>query len=286
MRHVDGPDFICIGMGQAGTGWLYDQLSVHPDFWMPQIKEIRYLNQKVPKMGGAAKRLQRGNRRTGHSGKPHPLEASDRHVPETGVMIGGQPMDVAQYAKMFGMKGDRLTGDITPGYITLSESVIEQIATHLTHVKIVLLLRDPVSRRWSAICKRDRAGRFDESLLDDPERFRTFLDELGKAENATTKAIERWARIAPKMPFRYFFFDDLVTRPDWIRREILSYLGADSEKQSAELPAGYNRKAAHAKLELTPPIQAVLVDHLRHELRACSEQLGEHARSWPARSGV
>ena len=41
-----GPDFICIGMQKAGTGWAYDQLQYHPDFWMPPVKEIHYLDPR------------------------------------------------------------------------------------------------------------------------------------------------------------------------------------------------------------------------------------------------
>jgi hypothetical protein len=35
----DGPDFLCVGVPKAGTGWLFDQLNAHPDFWMPPVKE-------------------------------------------------------------------------------------------------------------------------------------------------------------------------------------------------------------------------------------------------------
>jgi Sulfotransferase family len=288
MVHAEGPDFICIGMPRAGTGWLYDQLLQHPDFWMPPIKEIRYLDREVPALKGAAKRLERGSARTGEKGQRRLFALRDRDFLERAAALGGQPMDVRQYANMFRSKGELLTGDVTPSYSTLSESVIDQIATHLPQVKIVLLIRDPVSRTWSYLSRRHRAGRFKEGLLNDPERFRTFLEGANNVETRSrpSKIIERWARIAPKVPFRYFFFDDLVKRPDWIRREILSYLGADSEKQSGELPADYNRKASAEKLELTPPIRAVLVEHFGEELRACGKAFGGAAEEWPARYGL
>src|SRR2546423_15689927 len=40
-----GPDFICIGAQKAGTGWLYEQLRNHPDFWMPPMKELHYFDR-------------------------------------------------------------------------------------------------------------------------------------------------------------------------------------------------------------------------------------------------
>ena len=39
---VAGPDFICVGMPKAGTGWLFDQLRYHPDFCVPEPVK-RYL---------------------------------------------------------------------------------------------------------------------------------------------------------------------------------------------------------------------------------------------------
>src|SRR5438270_8769299 len=40
-----GPDFCCIGAQKAGTGWLYEQLRSHPDFWMPPMKELHYFDR-------------------------------------------------------------------------------------------------------------------------------------------------------------------------------------------------------------------------------------------------
>ena len=54
---VVGPDFVCIGMAKAGTGWLFDQLNSHPDFWMPPIKGLSYLHKQFPKMSGATRDL-------------------------------------------------------------------------------------------------------------------------------------------------------------------------------------------------------------------------------------
>src|SRR5438045_2764086 len=40
-----GPDFFCIGAQKAGTGWLYEQLRSHRDFWMPPMKELHYFDR-------------------------------------------------------------------------------------------------------------------------------------------------------------------------------------------------------------------------------------------------
>ena len=41
------PDFLCIGAPRSGTTWLYEKLSVHPDFSLPKQKEIRFFNSST-----------------------------------------------------------------------------------------------------------------------------------------------------------------------------------------------------------------------------------------------
>src|SRR5689334_15761196 len=52
-----GPDFLCVGAQKAGTGWLYEQLRSHPDFWMPPVKELHYFDRawRSPRVSPAEK---------------------------------------------------------------------------------------------------------------------------------------------------------------------------------------------------------------------------------------
>src|SRR5689334_5720727 len=94
-----GPDFICIGMQKAGTGWLFDQLQFHPDFWTTPIKELRYLSgpntkplaEKFLRISRNPKRLERAfvNRR--------PLEQRDIQFLELVAGYGDLPMDIDRY---------------------------------------------------------------------------------------------------------------------------------------------------------------------------------------------
>src|SRR3954467_511239 len=141
MTPVDGPDFICIGMPKAGTGWFYDQLSHHPDFWMPPAKELHYLDRTVPRLKNSRQLLEKweimAERAERHGfawGEP------ERAFLEDVVSCAGQPMDIARYARLFRHKGDLLSGDTSPGYCTLTEDVVAEIAAKLPLTKIVLLV--------------------------------------------------------------------------------------------------------------------------------------------------
>ena len=41
------PDFVGIGAQMAGTTWLGHNLQLHPEIWMPGIKELHYFNERI-----------------------------------------------------------------------------------------------------------------------------------------------------------------------------------------------------------------------------------------------
>ena len=55
------------------------------------------------------------------------------------------------YARRFADAGDRLPGEITPGYGMLSPDRISFVARVLPGVRLIYLMRDPVERAWSQV---------------------------------------------------------------------------------------------------------------------------------------
>jgi hypothetical protein len=286
---ANGPDFICIGMAKAGTAWLYDQLQFHPDFWMPPVKELHYLNMASPTLKNARRRY-RNSQSRGSRTPPRRRPGDDRDTQflKEASSLGGQPRNLDKYAALFRFKNEALSGDISPGYITLSDEAVTEVASRFPASKIVLLVRDPVARMWSAASMAHREGRFDAALLDDPADFRAFLEASRaiRERSFPSRVVERWNCCAPQVEFRAFLFDEIEHRPDEARKEILLFLGADPRKPSGILSAGHNRKAAAKKLTLTEPIQTVLVEYFRDELSACVGLFGDPAREWMTRYGL
>ena len=294
MNRTPGPDFICVGAPKAGTRWLYDQLQYHPDFWMPPIKEFRYLDHPYPKMKNAVQFVQlaarspdRVRRRLAKRGARE-WTSQDLEFLREASALDGERMDILRYNSLFRFKGELLSGDISPGYSGLDDEVVKQVAEHIPQTKIVFLVRDPVARVWSGISMLYRHGKFDADILSDPRRFREELERRTGMKNrsAPTEVVERWTRCAPAIPFRYFLFDEIESDPEESRRKILLYLGADPGKASGELPANHNRKAKAEKLPLAEPIKAVLVDYFKDEMRACAKVFGGHAQAWLTRYGL
>jgi hypothetical protein len=288
-----GPDFLCIGMQKAGTGWVFDQLQFHPDLWMPPIKELHYLDRETPKFGNARKTLRKA-KRAQKRGKParkqHRREWDDRDVEflTDALELSGKPIDLEGYANLFKYKRDKLSGDVTPGYSGMQDEVVAAVAKRFPDLKVFLLVRDPVSRLWSQISMANRREKFDRSLLTDPAGFRKFVEEYKPFQKVgfPARIAERWEKFAPNIQFRHFFFDDIATRAAEVRRDILSYLGADPDKSSGDIEPSHNRKAKAEKLEMTDDIKAVIADFFKDELHASAKRFGGHAESWVTRYGV
>ena len=278
-----GPDFICIGMPKAGTGWLYDQLMHHPDFWMPPVKEINYLLGSPRAMKNTIRQLEHSRKkpRDGRCFAPR-----DHNFLKDAGAFANKPTNFERYSSLFRYKGDLLSGDVSPKYCSLAANDIAEIGRNLPNTKIVLLVRDPIARLWSGFSMLNRKGKLDLRVLQNEDTFRSFLAKKGARERMfPTIILERWRQHAPMLPLRHFFLDDIEHQPDETRRKLLTFVGADPEKTSGKFPANHNRKAAAPKLAMPEYARAVLVEYFAEELRACAAQLGGAAEAWPARYG-
>jgi hypothetical protein len=279
-------------MAKAGTAWLYDQTQYHPDFWMPPLKEIGYLNHKIAHVQRAELLLAKAQRRMSKQKKPMArratLDARDFAFLRDAAQLSGKPRNIVEYAGLFRHKGSLLSGDVTPGYSALPPEIISSVATLLPYVRIVLLVRDPIERLWSHLSMIHRKGQFDAAILNDPFAFGAFLRSRPVAGDSSfpTRLISRWETSAPQLRFRWFLFDALASRPEETRREIFRFVGADADKPSGELSPGFNRKANATKLEMTNEIRSVLVERYGDEIIACSALFGGDAEAWPVRYGL
>ena len=289
MSGVEGPDFICIGLPKAGTGWLFDQLNDHPDFWMPPVKELLYLQQPVSQMqfvwpSGEPRGNKRGRERLVHRTN---LDARDQAFLQYAATCRGKRRKMARYAQLFNHKGELLSGDISPPYWSLEDDVIGAVAARFPKAKIVLLVRDPVSRAWSRISMAFRSERFDPALLDDREGFKRYVETTRKIGDISAAGIaQRWRSLAPENPFQWFAFDDIAERPEKARHDIVTFLGADPQKKGQGLAPDYNRKSEEQKLDMNAMTKAVLAEHYADELRAGAALFGGSAAGWLTKYGV
>ncbi len=266
------PDFLCVGAQKAGTSWLYRQLEPHPDFWMPPVKELHYLDNL--------------NRTRRHQTPRANDERDACFVEAINDMSMQSHIDLDRYGRLFSHKGPLLSGDISPAYSTLSDEIIEKVVDHFPNLKVVFLARDPVERAWSQLSMGVRLGVISKFDATDPDEVvRNLLIPGVLARSHPSKIVARWKRYVVPENFRIYFFDDLKENPAALRRSVLRFLGGDPDKPSGRLKPHDNNDARRDKLRLTEKVCERVAQFFEHELKACAVELGGRAKSWPTRYG-
>lgn len=145
------PSAICVGAQKGGTTALFNYFSYHPGIVRSRIKEINFFNCDANYSRGIS---------FYHSFFPR----------RTPFNIG------------------KLTLDITPGYIVNADKTAKRIYDYNPNMRIIILLRDPITRAYSAwqmyrkLCNSDRewffkwvkrcdATRKEDSFVRRPDYF-------------------------------------------------------------------------------------------------------------------
>jgi hypothetical protein len=292
---VQGPDFLCIGLQKAGTRWLFDQLSFRAGFWMPPIKELHFFDQPFPDkrlldllasydLDPAALNVLH----TSNYGRA--LDARDAEFfSEVRAAGPARLRSIDGYAKLFAPKGALLSGELTPGYSVLDDEHIAALSAAFPELRVILLLRDPVARAWSQLCMNVEEGRTAPEPLRDEKRLIWYLKKpLVEGRSFPSRIATRWRRhFGERLGF--FFFDDIVGRPENALQAILRHIGASAEPGNAPIPVDFNRVAierAVPKPVATPAIAKLLEEHFREERVLCAEMFGGPALAWPHRTGA
>jgi hypothetical protein len=285
-----GPDFICVGAQKAGTRWLFDQLAFHPDVWMPPIKELQYLDRSERFLKFAVPLYRRARRDLAAANvvrrrdRERPIELTDIEWLAARLWLYRKPLDLDHYARLFDLKGGRLSGDVSPGYALVPRRLAAEVRARFPSSRIVYFARDPVDRFWSQYCMVAR--RIPQGRPGELDSVRAFLNRRrGRDHSAIRDAVSRW-RIGPGDDrFGLFFFDDLKDDPTALRSRVLAFLGADPGRVGPLSP-DFNRKAEHEKIAMPGPVRDLLAEVFADEILGCAAELGGRAREWPGRYGL
>ena len=278
------PSFLGIGAARAGTTWLHTNLKKHPKLWLPPIKELHYFDVQrrgaqgyciVPDINCwrmswvwyyrhaklLCRRLARLRVRPGFAWRYLFGIRSDRW-----------------YAKLF--RTDRISGEITPAYMLLPRQVVEDIYRLNPDMKIIFLLRNPVSRAWSNL--RLRLGKAVLKATDD-----TILEEMNSPGSVLrsryAQAVNNWRGVFGENQVFIAFFDDLVATPRDLLRSILNFLGVDSS--DANLPATPEKEVnASVKRDLPEHLLPHLYATYLDDLRELEKLVGGPVGKWLAKA--
>jgi hypothetical protein len=244
------PHFIGLGPGQSGSTWLFEQLSRHPDIFLPSKKELNYFNRNLHRYS------------------------------------------LSSYAANFKPGGNCITGEISPGYSVLRGDRIQFLKKMIPEVRLILTVRNPVDRSWSAARRLMERFNFNLEDFDDTELMKYFSSEWaysikgvkriwgdfepGLLEGQYSRIIKHWLRYCTEEQLLVVFFKQLVEEPQTYLETICRHIGANADFK-------WNQDELHTKInanpdqKITPRFQHILETLYQDEIAWLKQRFGETA---------
>ena len=202
------PNFIIVGVARCGTTSLYHYLNQHPEISLSKIKEPKYFS------------------------------SIDLALPQKGV--GDHTVhkriikDEKKYDKLYAeFHHHKCVGDASSDCFYYHENVIPRIKEKLGDVKIIVCLRNPVQRAYSAYSNLVRDSRetlsFREALYNEGDRISKNWDWMWhyKKGSLYADALSHYQKEFSNI--EVVFFEDLTTNVDKVLQRLFSFLEVDKE---------------------------------------------------------
>ncbi len=204
---------------------------------------------------------------------------------------------LAYYASLFEEGGDRISGEITPGYNVLRPERIEFMHKIMPDVRLILTVRNPIERSWSAARRvmsklAEQWGVSFDQIPDDefyeyfskewfyrPERGMVGDVVPGLTQGYYSRTIDNWTRVFPEEQLLVCFFDEMRNDPQAYLRRVLRHIGANDE---VDLDAPSLRKKVNSNPEHAMPqrFHEHLAEKYRSEIEELGQRYGEQVGGW------
>jgi len=188
------PNFFIVGAPKAGTTSLYEYLKDVPGIYFPSIKEPSYFSYLFKS-----------------------------HKPLRKSVIRNKD----EYLKLYqDAKEEKILGDASPAYLSVP-GVAQEIYNKIPDAKILISLRDPVERFFSAYLMHYRLGNFQLSFHAQLENVMNDKDGLGfqlRYRGLYFEGVKRYLDIFSPKHVKIIIFEEWVKNPKNVITEILKFL--------------------------------------------------------------
>lgn len=192
------------------------------------------------------------------------------------------------YARQFSGAGNKVKGDVTPGYGVISKDRIGFIHAIMPRAKFLMLLRNPVDRAWShavmGLCTV--SGRpIDEINVD--EFIAHFRSPRSVRLGSYSRIIANWETKFPRNQILIEFFDDIISAPQVILSRVFGFLGVTIDVDWDLFPLATIVRP-HGKLDAAPASPVTMPDacrdfletFYRDEIDRLSRRFGDPVTRW------
>lgn len=225
------PDVLCIGAQRAGTTWLHSALQGHPQVWACGIKEFHHFDWDGTDGEVAAFRLSTSLARIAEVRDSDMPEAQRESAMRMCLRHGLAPSRTWEgYAALFeSAPRDLIACDFTPAYATLAEPAVAEILRVMPDIKVILMLRDPVTRALSgALHELHRRGVMQPTMEDISAACASPENEL---RTDYLRTLRIWERHLPPHQLLVLFHDDIASDPERVLRRTCEFLGISATEE-------------------------------------------------------
>jgi Sulfotransferase family len=202
------PNFFIVGAARSGTTALHRYLSLHPQICMAAKKETHFFA-------------------TGHF--PPCTGAGDDRLRRTLIQ------DEEQYEQLFaGANGAKAIGESSVYYLYFRETA-ERIAQTVPEAKILILLREPVARAYSAYTFMLTDGRemlgFEESLGREQERIQKGWEPIWwyKELGLYSRQVRQYMDVFGTQQVKMLLYEEFFANLGQTLREVFGFLGVNED---------------------------------------------------------
>jgi hypothetical protein len=212
------PDFLILGVQKGGTTSLFRYLEGHPNVVSVFKKEIKYFDCNYPKG----------------------LDWYRSHFPSSAEMSSGYNSKIQ---KVSGMSDPvQKSGEASPNYI-FHPLAAQRVKETVPNARLILLLRDPVSRAYSHYNGNRQRGREklsfpeaieqeenrlageEEKIISDPDySMYRFLHFSYLTRGIYIDQVRNWFSVFPREQFLILRSEDFFEGPRRVFEQVLSFL--------------------------------------------------------------
>ena len=200
------PNFLIVGAAKCGTSSLHKYLDQHPDIFMSKVKEPRFISSQVT---------------------PFPLNGPGDHKVEAWYV-----KNYDAYAKLFeGAEGYPVVGESSADTLYFYKGTIPVIKQYLGDPKIIIMLRNPVKRTFSAYQHMVRDLRedlsFEDGLKEEPNRIINNWELIYHYKAVSLYYDSVKAFLDNFSSVKIILTEDQEKRPQQVLRDIFRFLNVD-----------------------------------------------------------
>ncbi len=209
MKHP-WPNFLIVGAAKAGTTALYHQLSAHHDVFMSSQKEMNFFALKDQIIDFKGPGDMNGIHRTS---------------------ITDQEKYLSFFQDAWGVPS---VGEASPLYL-YSEKAPKLIYDLIPNMKIIVMLRNPIQRAFSAYShlrrdQRETEENFELAFQLDEERKQKGWAEIWhyKSMGMYSEQLKRYTNLFPANQVMCLVYEDFLKNPQQTLKSICDFLNIDS----------------------------------------------------------